>query len=201
VPRPLPPGATSIPIGAPITGVELLCRTEAGELAEPGEFGELWVHGPTVMQGYLGDPEHSAKVLQAPDPARPDLIAYGTGDLAALDAATGFWNFAGRRDSQIKSRGYRIELGEIEAALNAHSSIAECAAIPVPDARFGNLIKAYAVALPGQLVTAADLLVYARNTLPTYMVPASFELLDALPRTSTEKIDYQALKKLPHKEG
>src|SRR5262249_19109172 len=104
-----------------------------------------------------------------------------------------------RRDSQIKSRGYRIELGEIVAALNRHPSIAECAAIPVPDPRFGNLIKAYVVA-DGQLTTA-DLLVYARNTLPAYMVPASFELLDALPRTSTDKIDYQALKQLPHKEG
>jgi acyl-coenzyme A synthetase/AMP-(fatty) acid ligase len=141
----------------------------------------------------------SARVLRAPDPARPDLVAYCTGDLVALDEASGFWNFAGRRDSQIKSRGYRIELGEIVAALNRHPSIAECAAIPVPDARFGNLIKAYVVA-SGQ-VTTADLLVYSRNTLPAYMVPSSFEVLDALPRTSTDKIDYQALKKLPHKEG
>jgi amino acid adenylation domain-containing protein len=199
VPRPLPPQASSIPIGGPITGVELLCRTDADKPAQPGELGELWVHGPTVMRGYLGDAANSARVLRAPDPDRPGLIAYRTGDLVALDEASGFYDFAGRRDSQIKSRGYRIELGEIVAALNRHPAVAECAAVPVPDDRFGNLIKAYVVA-SGQL-TVADLLVYARNTLPAYMVPAAFEILDALPRTSTDKIDYQALKQLEHKEG
>jgi len=146
------------------------------------------------MRGYLDDPEHTAQVLRAPDPARPDLIAYCTGDLAARDAA-GVWHFAGRRDAQIKSRGYRIELGEIEAILNGHPAVVECAAIPVPDAMFGNLIMAYVMAA-GDELGATDLTAYSRKTMPSYMVPSSFGFLPVLPRTSTGKIDYQALKLL-----
>jgi amino acid adenylation domain-containing protein len=194
VTEPPPEDRASIPIGLPIDGVELSCLTDDGHEAAPGERGELWVRGPTVMRGYLDDPEHTAKVLGAPDPARPDLIAYCTGDLAARDA-TGIWHFAGRRDSQIKSRGYRIELGEIEAALNGHPSVVECAAIPVPDPMFGNLIMTYVVAA-GDELGATDLTAYSRMTLPSYMVPSSFGFLAALPRTSTGKIDYQALKLL-----
>jgi amino acid adenylation domain-containing protein len=76
VPRSLPPDATSIPIGGPITGVELLCRTDSDKPAQPGELGELWVHGPTVMRGYL------RAVGQGPArpgsrPARPRRLLHG----------------------------------------------------------------------------------------------------------------------------
>ena len=192
VARPLAEDSTSIPIGQPIDGVELFCLADDGGPAQSGERGELWVSGPTVMRGYLGDPEHTARVLRAPDPARPEAIAYRTGDLAARDEA-GWWHFFGRRDSQIKSRGYRIELGEIEASLNAHPSILESAVVPVPDATYGNLIKAYVVTR--EAVTETGLAAYLRTYLPSYMVPWSFRRMMALPRTSTGKVDYQVLRK------
>jgi amino acid adenylation domain-containing protein len=191
VPRTLGEAETSIPIGLPIAGVELFCFTDEGHAAGINERGELWVRGPTVMRGYLDDPEHTAKVLAAPDPARPDNVAYRTGDLVAQDEA-GFWQFSGRRDSQIKSRGYRIELGEIEAALNAHPSIVECAVIAVPDPDFGNQIKAFAVT--SEELNATELTAYSRKALPSYMVPWAFAIMEALPRTSTGKVDYQVLK-------
>jgi amino acid adenylation domain-containing protein len=193
VTRPLAQDRTSIPIGQPIDGVELFCLTDDGRPARAGEQGELWVSGPTVMRGYLGDPEHTAQALSAPDPARPEVIAYRTGDLVARDEDWQ-WHFFGRRDSQIKSRGYRIELGEIEATLGAHPSVVECAVIPVPDVVYGNRIKAYVVT--GEAVTATGLAGYTRKFLPSYMVPWSFDRVTALPRTSTGKVDYQALKKL-----
>lgn len=191
--RPLPEDSASIPIGKPIDGVELFCLAGDGRPVQAGERGELWVSGPTVMRGYLHDPEHTAQVLRAPDPTRPEVIAYRTGDLAAQDEE-GQWHFFGRRDSQIKSRGYRIELGEIEASLNVHPSILECAVVPIPDAIYGNQIKAYVVARGA--VTGKDLAAYLRKNLPSYMVPWSFHRVTALPRTSTGKIDYQVLRKL-----
>jgi amino acid adenylation domain-containing protein len=193
VPGPIAEDETSIPVGLPLDGDELICLTDEGRVAGTNERGILWVHGPGVMRGYLGDPERTARVLRAPDPARPDLVAYCTGDIVFRDES-GLWHFVGRSDSQIKSRGYRIELGEIEAALNGHPSIAECAVIPVPDEMFGNRIQAYVVAADG--LSAADLTAYSRKTLPSYMTPWSFGFLAALPRTSTGKIDYQALKAL-----
>jgi amino acid adenylation domain-containing protein len=191
--RPLAEDRASIPIGKPVDGAELFCLAADGRAAQAGERGELWVSGPTVMRGYLDDPEHTAQVLRAPDPARPEVIADRTGDLAARDEE-GQWHFFGRRDSQIKSRGYRIELGEIEASLNVHPSILECAVVPIPDAMYGNQIKAYIVARGP--VTGKDLAGYLRKYLPSYMVPWSFRRMTALPRTSTGKVDYQVLRKL-----
>ena len=188
--RPLPEELPSIPIGIPIGGVELFCRTDEDYVPGRNRRGELLVHGATVMQGYLGEPEQTAKVLVAPDPARPEIIAYCTGDIVTQDER-GEWHFIGRRDSQIKSRGYRIELGEIEAALNAHPLVAECAVVPVPDRKFGNLIKAHVVT--SEKLSVPDLRTYLRQVLPAYMVPWSFSILEALPRTSTGKIDYQTL--------
>jgi len=193
VPRPLAEDSTSIPIGQPIDGVELHCITENGSTAEINERGDLWVSGPTVMRGYLGDPEHTARVLRPPGAARPDVIAYRTGDLAARDEQ-GLWHFFGRRDSQIKSRGYRIELGEIEANLSGHPSILECAVIAVPDAEYGNRINAYVVSR--EAISGPRLAAYLRKFLPRYMVPWSFDRMAALPRTSTGKVDYQVLRKL-----
>lgn len=191
--RPLAEGVAAIPIGGPIDGVDLFCVAENGGPAAAGERGELWVSGPTVMVGYLGDPERTAEVLGAPDPARPDVIAYRTGDIVSLDE-NGQCHFFGRRDSQIKSRGYRIELGEIEAALAAHPDVLECAVVPVPDAAHGNLIKAFVVTAHG--ISAAALIAYLRKYLPGYMVPRSVDRMTELPRTSTGKIDYQVLKKI-----
>jgi amino acid adenylation domain-containing protein len=191
--RPLPEDASSIPIGQPIDGVELFCLADDGRPAAAGERGELWVSGPTVMRGYLGDPEHTADVLHAPDPARPDVVAYRTGDLISRDE-DGQCHFFGRRDSQIKSRGYRIELGEIEATLNAHPAVIECAVIPVPDPTYGNQIKAFVVT--AENITATGLTAYLRKFLPSYMIPWSFDHMNALPRTSTGKVDYQVLKKV-----
>ena len=64
VTRPLAEDCTSIPIGRPISGVELFCLSDDGRPTEINERGELWVSGPTVMRGYLDDPEHTAEVLR-----------------------------------------------------------------------------------------------------------------------------------------
>ncbi len=94
--------------------------TSDGSRAPPGEEGELFVRGATVMHGYWGDPEKTAaRLLPNPISHGETDLAYATGDLV-VELESGDYRFIGRKDHQIKSRGYRIELGEIETALYAH---------------------------------------------------------------------------------
>lgn len=180
-----------ISIGRAIANVEVFAVTEEGRVAEQGEVGELWVRGSTVMRGYWGDAERTREALIL-NPFTGDLqdLVYRTGDLVR-QLEDGNYQLLGRRDHQIKSRGYRIELGEIETALYAHPSVAECAVVAIPDETVTNKIKAYVVVRDG--VGQADLVRFCSERIPRYMIPDSFELAEALPKTSTGKIDRQAL--------
>jgi amino acid adenylation domain-containing protein len=179
----------SIPIGKAITGVEVFAVTDDGRTAAPDEVGELYVRGPTVMHGYWGDAERTARSLEPSEGANGHRV-YRTGDLARRDA-DGDWLYLGRRDTQIKSRGYRIELGEIELALNLHPDVVECAVIAVPDDVVTNRIKAFVVTRDA--VAEADLVGFCLDRLPRYMVPEFFEFRDELPKSSTGKIARKAL--------
>jgi L-proline---[L-prolyl-carrier protein] ligase len=184
-----PPAA--IPIGKPVTGDEIFAVKEDGTLAAPGDVGEMYVRGPTVMQGYWGDAERTAATLfKNWGEGSSPYNTYKTGDLAYLDE-NGDWVFLGRRDSQIKSRGYRIELGDIEAALHQHPSVVECAAVAIPDDVVTNRIKAFLVAR--DQVEQEELVNFVCERLPRYMAPELFEFRDELPRSSTGKVDRRAL--------
>ncbi len=182
-----PPPA--IPIGKQIAGVETFAVGDDGTVLADGEVGELYVRGPTVMQGYWGDGERTAATLLS-DWGGGAYPTYRTGDLAHRDA-NGDWIFLGRRDSQIKSRGYRIELGDIEATLNQHPAVEECAVVAVPDELVTNRIKAYIVGRAD--VTDDELTRFCSERLPRYMAPEIYEHRDELPRSSTGKIDRRAL--------
>jgi amino acid adenylation domain-containing protein len=180
-----------IPIGGAIDDVACFAVTENGDLAGIGEVGELCVRGHTVAYGYWGDAEKTAQSFVVnPVGPEPDRT-YRTGDLVR-PTARGEFVFLGRKDHQIKSRGYRIEIGDIEAAICAHPDVVECAVIPIPDELIGNRIKAVIAAKEGVL-TAADLTRHCDGLLPKYMIPEEFELRTVLPRTSTGKVDRQAL--------
>ncbi len=91
----------------------------------------------------------------------------------------------------IKSRGYRIELGEIESALYAHPAVVECAVIAIPDPLVTNRIKAYVVGR--DTLSEGELVRFCGERIPNYMIPEQIEFMHALPKTSTGKIDRQAL--------
>jgi amino acid adenylation domain-containing protein len=171
----------AIPIGRAITGVTAFAADDDGKAVPVGEVGELLVRGATVMQGYWGDPERTARSLLV----EGDERVYRTGDLVQEDA-DGDFLFLGRRDAQIKSRGYRIELGDIEAALYEHPLVVECAAIAVPDELVTNRIKA--VVASRTPVAESELVEHCQARLPRYMVPELFEFRDELPKSSTGKI-------------
>lgn len=182
--------AGDIPIGRAIANVDCYV-VDDGRLVEPGEVGELYVRGSTVMRGYWADPEKTSQRL-VPNPFATEVVdpVYRTGDLVQ-ESADGNYRFLGRRDNQIKSRGYRIELGEIETALYDHPAVVECAVVPVPDDLVTNIIKAYVVVTDG--ATEKDLVRFCADRIPRYMVPTSFEFRELLPKTSTGKIDRRAL--------
>ena len=125
-----------------------------------------------------------------PDPRDPSRLVYRTGDLVA-EQPDGNLRFFGRSDNQIKSRGYRIELGEIETVLQSHPGVIECAIVAIPDDLITNRLVAHVVLRDG--TTVADLAGLCRERLPSYMAPEEYRSWDALPRTSTGKIDRQSL--------
>jgi amino acid adenylation domain-containing protein len=185
----------SIPIGKPVRDIEIFAVAEDGSILEPGETGEMHVRGPTVMQGYWGDSERTeATLFRGWGPGSSPYPTYKTGDLAYVDE-NGDWIFLGRRDSQIKSRGYRIELGDVEAALDQHPSVLECAVVPIPDEVVTNRIKAFVVT-DGD-VGQEELVTFVCERLPRYMAPEVFEFREALPRSSTGKIDRRSLAAAP----
>jgi amino acid adenylation domain-containing protein len=179
-----------VPIGKACANMDVFAVTGEGRrLSRPGEEGELYVRGPGLMTGYWGQPGKTREVLvRNPFQEAYDEPAYRTGDLVTLDA-DGNYVFLGRRDGMVKTRGYRVELGEVEAALLAHPAIREAVVLPVPDELLGCRLRAViATTGPGDLVRQ-EVLEHCLRRLPRYMVPDVVEFCEALPRTSTGKVD------------
>jgi amino acid adenylation domain-containing protein len=179
-----------VPIGSACANTEVFAVMGDGTLVgQPGEEGELYVRGPSLLRGYWGRPDQTQQVLVL-NPLRPDLdeLVYRTGDLVTVDA-TGNYVYLGRRDAMVKIRGYRVELGEIEAVLYRHPSIGEAAVLAVPDELFGSRVHAVVCAAEATNLRRDDILHHCRRWLPGYMVPDVVEIRAALPRTSTGKVD------------
>ncbi len=190
--------AAPVPIGRACANTEVFAVTGDGlRVSQPGQEGELYVRGPTLMRGYWGQRARTREVLvRNPFRAAYDEPVYRTGDLVTLEPS-GNYAYVGRRDSMVKIRGYRVELGEVEAALYRHPAIREAAVLPVPDELLGTRLRAVvAVDRPGGDagdLTREKVLDHCRQWLPGYMVPDAVEFREALPRTSTGKVDRTGL--------
>ena len=199
VPRDGPVGA-SIPIGRPIAQTQLYVLDARMRPVPVGVAGELYIGGAGVARGYLNRPALTAASF-VPDPFgdRSGARLYRTGDLARW-RPDGVLEYLGRVDRQVKVRGYRVEPGEVEAALSAHPSVREAAVVPRDDATGGTALVAYLAyrdvnaLAPGP----AELRQWLLQSLPDYMVPSAFVMLDALPLTPNGKVDRDAL---PDPEG
>jgi amino acid adenylation domain-containing protein len=153
-----------------------------------GAEGELVMHGPGVLVGYWNLPERTAQGFLIDKTGRR---WYRTGDLVTEDA-NGVYTYVGRRDRMVKRRGYRIELGEIESGLYKHPNVKEAAVVALKDADGGVRIKAF-LASSGPALSVIALKQFCAQVLPSYMSPDVFGFVDALPKTSTDKVDYQRL--------
>jgi amino acid adenylation domain-containing protein len=182
------------PIGKACANTEVFAVTSEGRrVSRPGEVGELYVRGPSLMRGYWGQPAKTAAALvRNPFREEYDELVYRTGDLVTLEQA-GNYVYLGRGDSMVKIRGYRVELGEVQAALYRHPAIREAAVLPVPDDLLGTRLRAVVAADGEGKLTREDVLDHCRQWLPEYMVPDIVEFREELPRTSTGKVDRAGL--------
>ncbi|MGB2589312.1 MAG: acyl-CoA ligase (AMP-forming), exosortase A system-associated [Candidatus Acidiferrum sp.] len=185
-------------MGRAIPDTEILVLDEKGQRCKPGETGELVHRGPTVSLGYWGRPEDTARVLRS-NPLFPlemgdcEKVCY-SGDLVKMDE-DGFLYFVGRRDTMIKSSGFRISPTEVEEALFSSKKLRGAAVIGIPDEILGQTIKAFVVARDGDPLDTQALLTHCSEKLPRYMVPKTIEVLQEMPKTSSGKVDYPALRR------
>jgi acyl-coenzyme A synthetase/AMP-(fatty) acid ligase len=154
-----------------------------------GEEGELCIAGAGVMQGYWNQPKQTEEAFFIDERSEP---WYRTGDIVVEDDG-GDFIFRGRRDRMVKRRGYRVELGEIEACLYRHTDVREAAVVALADAE-GVTIHAFVALADGVKPSLIAMKRFCSNQIPLYMIPDRFKFLDCLPKTSTDKIDYQRLK-------
>lgn len=181
------------PIGKVCENLEAkVVDTEGNEVAL-GTEGELCIAGPNVMQGYWALSEQTANgFLPNGDCGRR---WYKTGDIVVEDF-DGIYRYVGRRDRMVKKRGYRVELGEIEACLYRHATIREAAVVALPDESAGVRVKAHLSLRDAKRLSLIELKTFCSRHLPLYMVPDAFAFHEVLPKTSTDKVDYQTLKGL-----
>ncbi len=178
----------TVPIGRPLANARAYVVDASGEVVPAGVPGELLLGGAGVAGGYVGRAEETAARF-VPD-AYGDGSVYRTGDRARA-LPDGTIEFLGRVDDQLKIRGYRVEPGEIEAALARHPAVKQAAVRAVADAAGNARLVAYHVT--GSRVTGDELHSFLAESLPDYMIPATFVSLDALPLTASGKIDRLAL--------
>jgi acyl-coenzyme A synthetase/AMP-(fatty) acid ligase len=190
----LPAEESPIPIGKPCAGQSLFIIGDDGKLVEGGQMGELYVDGPTLMDGYWNDPEKTEKVLFKNPFTKDNSKIYKTGDIVHK-AADGNLMYHGRRDNMIKSSGYRIELGEIEMVLLSYTDIEEAAAIGIADEKIGKRIIAFVTMKQKSTLDEQAVKLFCSKCLPTYMIPEKISALGVFPRTSTGKIDRKTLEK------
>ncbi|MDX2702060.1 amino acid adenylation domain-containing protein [Streptomyces sp. PA03-6a] len=181
-----PVGDDPVPVGGPIAGTQVHVVDGRGRLALPGVTGELWIAGAGVARGYLGGSGLTEeRFVNGPDGER----CYRTGDLGRWHGRT--LEYLGRTDNQVKVGGHRIEPGEIEAVLRRHPEVAD-AVVTVAGPVGERQLAGYVVTRHGGRQTA-PLEAHLRATLPEYLVPRRWIVLDAFPTTANGKVDRAAL--------
>ena len=174
----------TIPIGTPINDTDVLLLDDELQVVPPGEPGEIYIGGPGLAQGYLGQPGLTATRFVAYHESR----LYRTGDLA-VRRPDGVLAFLGRADEQVKIRGFRVEPGEIEAVIGAHPAVTAVKVIAREDRPGDKQLVAYCVGG----ADADALRTHCAQRLPDYLVPSAFVTLDTLPLNPNGKVDKAAL--------
>ncbi|PJT48689.1 non-ribosomal peptide synthetase, partial [Streptomyces albidoflavus] len=187
---PLSPADTAhspVPLGLPMDNTQAYVLDAFLAPVPVGVPGELYLGGTGLARGYDGQPALTATRF-VPDPHHPGARLYRTGDLVTRHP-DGRLHFLGRTDTQVKIRGHRIEPAETEAALLGHPEVSRACVLAREDRPGSKYLAAYVVGTTG----AEELRAHLARSLPEYLVPSAFVLLDALPLTPNGKVDHRAL--------
>jgi acetyl-CoA synthetase len=185
-------------MGRPYPGHRVAVIDDDGNMLPPGQTGEVAMHrrdihghqDPVFFLGYWHNPDATARKFTA-DWCR-------TGDLASSDERGYLW-YQGRADDVFKAAGYRIGPSEIENCLINHPAVANVAVVPKPDAERGAVVKAFVVLAAGRTGSPeliAELQQHVRGKLAPYEYPKEIEFIDALPMTTTGKVQRRVLRDL-----
>jgi amino acid adenylation domain-containing protein len=188
IPKPIPHDRTEpFPIGKAGNHCRAMVLDDAAQPVPRGEEGLLYLAGPSVFPGYWGQGANTPNFLE-----RDGVRWHNTGDVVKEREGEGFV-YVSRRDRMVKRRGFRIELGEVERCLYKHPAISEAAVIALPDSDSGTRIICYLAAPAEPRPSIVEMKTFCNQHLPSYMNPDVFVFTEALPRTSSNKVNYQAL--------
>ncbi len=157
-----------------------LVDPETGQDSAEGARGELWVRGPQVMKGYLNNPEATAVTLDS------DGWLH-TGDVALVDEDGFFW-IVDRVKELIKYKGYQVAPAELEAILLGHPKVADAAVIGIPDEEGGEIPKAFVVVVPGEDLSADEVMAYVAGQVAPHKKVRAVAFIDAVPKSASGKI-------------
>jgi fatty-acyl-CoA synthase len=174
-------------VGAPLAGTDVRIAGPDGAPVPPGEPGEIWVRGPRITRGYLDDPVATAAAID------PDGWLH-SGDLAVMDAA-GACRVVGRLKDMIKTGGENVSPVEVEEVLAGHPAVARAAVVGAPDERWGELVVAFVVPVPGAEPRVEELAAFCRDRLSPFKVPRSWRIVDDLPMTASAKVQRAELRR------
>ncbi|MFE9783315.1 FadD3 family acyl-CoA ligase [Streptomyces sp. NPDC005775] len=172
--------------GRPIDGVEVRVAGPGGAVLPAGQDGEILVRGYNVMLGYMDDPAANSEAVDA-----DGWLA--TGDVGHLDAR-GNLVITGRLKDMFVVGGFNVYPAEVEQVLAGHEAVAESVVVGVPDARLGEVGRAYVTPRPGAEPDPDVLIGHCRERLANFKVPREVVVLGALPRNPTGKVDKSALR-------
>jgi fatty-acyl-CoA synthase len=153
---------------------------ETRETIERGKQGEICARGYMLMQGYDGDPESTARVVD------PDGW-FSTGDIGVM-RADGYLNITGRAKDMIIRGGENIYPREVEEFLYTHSKIAEVQITGLPHERFGEIVLAWIRLKPGESATPDEIREFCNGQIAKFKIPESIRFVDSFPTTVSGKI-------------
>ena len=166
-------------IGVPVPKTEVRVVNDAGDLQGFDEPGELCIRGPQVMMGYWQRQEATDEVINAEG-------WFATGDVAVIQP-DGFLRIVDRKKDMIVVSGFNVYPNELEDVLAKHPGVLECAAVGIPDASSGEVIKMFVVRKDESL-TEQEVKDFCRTQLTAYKIPKLVEFRDDLPKTNVGKI-------------
>ncbi|WP_292964497.1 long-chain-fatty-acid--CoA ligase [Novosphingobium sp. UBA1939] len=166
--------------GKALPGVEIRIVDDAGGILPAGAIGEILVRSDANMHGYWHLPEATAHTVDSENWLR-------TGDAGYLDD-DGYLFICDRVKDMVCSGGENVYPAEVEAVLYGHPSVAEAAVIGVPDAKWGEAVKAIIVPTAGRAIDEAELIAFTRASLAAFKAPKSIDVVDALPRNASGKV-------------